>query len=364
MRPTPSCRAPLAVLVSLTLAGCGEVAESFARTVDATYSPSSVTVFAGSSEQVTLTVTCADGALDTAFGRLNVEIKIDPDNTLPASITTSVSGDVSVVDGFYRIPCRTPTSTPNLSTATLEITLVASTAASSGSYVVPTLVRVEPLTADDESRDSTIVELGLEVVPASGAFGTELLANPSFELPTLGSGLPTAIGGWKGDLTSGVQTENGIAPHEGSRMLRFVATGSVGSTNTVASQQWQIVNTNAYTTALAGQAYHLEGSVWVNRIDAGVSTDRRFDVRLLAFDGPITDFATRFAAATWLEAQTASVDSVSDTWQLLSVSLTPPAGTTYVVMEIYAFEDVVNDSDGTEFAGHYADDASLVFVAD
>lgn len=32
------------------------------------------------------------------------------------------------------------------------------------------------------------------------------------------------------------------------------------------------------------------------------------------------------------------------------------------MVEIYAFEDVVNEVTGFEFSGHYADDASLVLT--
>jgi hypothetical protein len=39
-----------------------------------------------------------------------------------------------------------------------------------------------------------------------------------------------------------------------------------------------------------------------------------------------------------------------------------PPGTTYLLVEIYAFEDVRNDAVLPEFDGHYADDISLVLV--
>ena len=56
------------------------------------------------------------------------------------------------------------------------------------------------------------------------------------------------------------------------------------------------------------------------------------------------------------------LDASAFSWQQVQASLALPPNTTYVLVEIYAFEDQVNDADGAEFAGHYADELSLVLV--
>jgi hypothetical protein len=92
-----------------------------------------------------------------------------------------------------------------------------------------------------------------------------------------------------------------------------------------------------------------------------LSTDRRFDLRLLAFAGPMSELPTRFAAGNWLAQQTSTVGSIGLQWQQATASLVLPPGTNYLLFEIYAFEDVSNEgAGGNEFDGHYADDALLV----
>jgi hypothetical protein len=145
-------------------------------------------------------------------------------------------------------------------------------------------------------------------------------------------------------------------------MLKFVATGAVGSTTTFASQLWQTVDLRPYASAIGGGNARVDGGAWFNRLVAGATTDRRFDLRLLAFDGNPEDVGARYVAGTFLAQQTTTLDSVGFQWQQRQASLALPANTTYVLVEIYAFEDVFNDADGTEFAGHYADEVSLVLV--
>ncbi len=105
-----------------------------------------------------------------------------------------------------------------------------------------------------------------------------------------------------------------------------------------------------------------DASAWFNRVQVDAATDRRFDLRLLAFDGNPAEVGARYVAGTWLAQQTVMLDSAAFSWQQVQASLALPPNTSYVLVEIYAFEDQVNDADGAEFAGHYADELSLVLV--
>jgi hypothetical protein len=49
-------------------------------------------------------------------------------------------------------------------------------------------------------------------------------------------------------------------------------------------------------------------------------------------------------------------------WVRAQRTFTVPPGTRYLVVEIYAFENRVNDATLPEFPGHYADDVSLVLT--
>jgi hypothetical protein len=52
-------------------------------------------------------------------------------------------------------------------------------------------------------------------------------------------------------------------------------------------------------------------------------------------------------------------DDDPGTWQKCEVRLLLPQGTDYVVVEIRAVENVVNDAQFPEFDGHYVDDVGL-----
>jgi PKD repeat protein len=200
------------------------------------------------------------------------------------------------------------------------------------------------------------------VVGSSSLYGTNLLVNPAFELPVTVGFLPTAPGNWRGDLAVSVGVDRGITPRSAPNMLRFDAAGDVTSNNTVASQQWQIVDVNALAADIAAGRVRADASAWFNRVVGDLTTDRRFDIRLLAFNVAAADLPAAYVAGTQLAVQTASIQTIGNVWQQAALNMTLPAGTRLLLVEIYAFEDVVNDGNTPEFAGHYADDISLVLT--
>ena len=191
-------------------------------------------------------------------------------------------------------------------------------------------------------------------------FGQNLLLNPSFDSAVILGTLPVAPGNWRGDLAATVHAEVGIVPHRGLTMLKFLATGALPGSATLTSSLWQVVDLVTFSKAIAQGGVQASAGAWFNRIDAGELTDRRFDLRLLAFDGSPGDLLARYGSSTWLAEQTAALISAPNQWQRVGVSMLLPAQTSYVLVEIYASEDVFNDTEAPEFAGHYADDMSLV----
>lgn len=205
------------------------------------------------------------------------------------------------------------------------------------------------------------VPIRITAVP-SAATRVNLLANPGFENPTVVGGLPATSGVWQGDAHQSVAAEGGIRPRGGAQMLKFVATGAIGSTNTLASQVWQTVDLRSQAALIAAGGVRVEAGAWFNRVEGNATTDRRFDLRLTAFDGDPALVAGRFAAGAWLAQQMATLDSAALSWQQVMTGLLLPPGTTCLLVEIYAFEDQVNEAENAEFAGHYADDVSLVLI--
>lgn len=202
------------------------------------------------------------------------------------------------------------------------------------------------------------------VVGANAAYGVNLLVNPGFESDVLNGLLPTAPGNWRGDRSDSVAAEQGIAPRSDTRMLKFVATADVPSSNNLTSQQWQIVDLTPYRSDIDAGRVRADASAWFNRVAGTAFTDRRFDIRLQAFSGDPSQLPASYVnpSGVRLAELTASLDSGGNTWQQAALQLQLPPGTTYVLVEIYAYEDVRNDAALPEFDGHYADDTALVLT--
>jgi hypothetical protein len=198
------------------------------------------------------------------------------------------------------------------------------------------------------------------ITAGAASFGTNLLIDPSFEGRVELGDLPASPDSWRGDLCASVTSENGIAPHSGATMLKFQATGAVPSFSRLTARQWQLVDLSPFASAITAGGVRANASAWFNRAVGGELTDRRFDLRVMAFDGNPADLPARYVASSWLAEDTAPLISVPDSWQQIQASMVLPPGATYLLVEIYASEDVFNDGDGPEFSGHYADDLSLM----
>lgn len=189
-----------------------------------------------------------------------------------------------------------------------------------------------------------------------------LVLNPGFEQIVAAGSLPSLAGVWQGDAASTVPAEGGITPHGGADMLKFVSTGQQASAALVSSQMWQIVDLRAWTAAIDAGGVVVDARAWFNRVTGGPNTDRRFDLRVLAFDTTDAGVPMRYQSNGALATQAASVNTTGAAWQQASLRLVLPPLTRVVLVEIYAYEDVLNDAVAPEFDGHYADDVVLTLT--
>jgi hypothetical protein len=180
--------------------------------------------------------------------------------------------------------------------------------------------------------------------------------------PVPDASLPTKPGGWSGDLCRIVGPEQGIRPHSGRGMLRFLSTSNTMEGNLLsnaASQQWQIIDLRSLAEDVAAERMTAEASAWFNRVTGDAETDTRFAVALFACRGDpagVLETWTQKKDARLSSAMTEILtDSDPSTWEPADVRLRVPAGTDYLVIEIHAFENVKNDLVAPEFDGHYAD---------
>ena len=184
-----------------------------------------------------------------------------------------------------------------------------------------------------------------------------LLVNGGFEAnETLGGGLPTVYGDWKHDMAAIVTAENGITPYEGSRMVKFLYSGPNAIPLSLSeSEVLQYVDLSAYANSIALGLVSVSASARVNRVAGNASTDSRFALYIRSLSGSLTGTNTFTNDA---EGSVLS-DANAATWELISTSMSIPAGSTYLFCNLYAQENILNNTSGIEFDGHYADDVQL-----
>jgi len=198
------------------------------------------------------------------------------------------------------------------------------------------------------------IVLGMVSVPALADTITLDITNPGFESGTIGVGSPNVFGGWGGDKSEIVTTENGITPFEGDKFLHFIYSRKSGPGSSVGSDVWQFIDTSAYSFDIATGMAILSATAFFNRVLGDANTDTLFEVRIDAFSGT-PDSKTKLASA----AGTILSDNLLNTWEQAGVSLVLPVDTTFVGVRISSRENVSNDTSGVEFDGHYADNVNL-----
>ena len=205
-----------------------------------------------------------------------------------------------------------------------------------------------------------------------GSAEANFIVNSSFETPEVTTGvgnpvqgrLPTTFGDWKGDDSSIVLgTQQGIDPLSGSAMLQFLFSFNSGhAEGTTGSEVHQLVDASAFAPNIAAGEALASASFYANRIAGDSQTDTSFQVRLGAYAGIPADFPTNAGNFIQREIVEIFTDSDTNTWELVSVGMVLPTGTDYLAITILSHENIFNDTSGTEFDGHYADNASLTII--
>ncbi len=189
------------------------------------------------------------------------------------------------------------------------------------------------------------------------------LMNPGFETPAYTTGgWPTGFGYWRGDYSEIVTADNGIAPSEGDRMLKFIATsGPNAPASTGASQVVQLVDLRGLSAQIAEGYTHARFRARFNRVTGDAQTDTRFTTDLFAYAGEPNSFPTQFNQSTHLGRGRGAVISDGDpnTWQSATAELTLPVGTDFIAVVAAAEENIYNDTTEPEFDGHYCDAVTL-----
>ncbi|MEM1295241.1 MAG: FecR domain-containing protein [Verrucomicrobiota bacterium] len=187
---------------------------------------------------------------------------------------------------------------------------------------------------------------------------------------SLGSGMPTLPGVWGGDTSEIVPGFGEIQPRAGDGMLRFIAAHAVDRElqGHVASELWQIVDLRSFANRVNAGEVRARLSAHFNRLPG--TANSQFAVSMMAFRGDPreTSFYWNRKNETTSERLASSSSSLQadeepETWEQLRTGFVVPAGTDFLVVNLFATQ---NASQGSEapFGGHFLDQASLVLTAE
>lgn len=194
------------------------------------------------------------------------------------------------------------------------------------------------------------------------------LVNAGFEesVAPLPDGIPLRFGVWSGDYSEIVGEQQGIPPHEGQRMFRFLRSDSKDGFPSRAyhGNMYQFIDIRPWREAISRGAAVVDWSAWFNCIREASGTPSKFEASMWAFAGEPSvvrksweeKVHQELAYSTWRVV----ADNDPKTWQRVAGSLIVPPDTDFLVVELKAIGGDETPVNGiVTFAGHYADDVRM-----
>ena len=194
------------------------------------------------------------------------------------------------------------------------------------------------------------------------------IANPGFESPVapLAEGIPSEFRTWSGDYSEIVGPQQGITPHEGGHMFRFLRSDSKDPSPSRANHgnMYQFIDVRPLRAAIADGTATVDWSAWFNCVKERSGKVTQFEASIWAFAGEPPVVRANWAGNLHQELAYSTWRVVSDndpqTWQRIAGSLIVPPDTDFLVIELKAIPgDKSAQNDPFRFAGHYADDVQL-----
>ena len=194
------------------------------------------------------------------------------------------------------------------------------------------------------------------------------IADPGFEanVAPLAGGIPSGFGVWSGDFAKSVGQEQGITPHEGKHMLRFVRSDSQDPAPARANHGnlYQFIDLRSLRATISDGTATVDWSAWFNRVAERSAAPTQFEASMWAFSGDPSVVRANWVGNLHQELAYSTWRIISDddpkTWQKVSGSLIVPPNTDFLVIELKAMPGDQSPKDEVfHFAGHYADDVQL-----
>lgn len=195
------------------------------------------------------------------------------------------------------------------------------------------------------------------------------LVNGGFEEPValLPDGIPLRFGVWSGDYSEIVGEQQGIVPHEGKRMFRFLRSDSKDGFPLRAyhGNMYQFIDIRPWREAISSGTAVVDWSAWFDCIGEGSGKPSKFEASMWAFAGEPSvvrksweeKLHQELAYSTWR----AVADADPKTWQRVAGSLIVPPDADFLAVEIKVMVGDETPVNGVvTFGGHYADDVQMV----
>ena len=178
-------------------------------------------------------------------------------------------------------------------------------------------------------------------------------------------GRPKEPNEWSGDPAERVGHVLDVMPHSGRGMLQVMGTSFESGnpqTDTVSSQLWRVIDLFEVREKMGQFPERVQMTGWVNRVSRDANTDTNFLFGMFCHHKIADTFKNPLEPSSRVFNVIPS-DSDSRTWERVDLQLNLPPGVRYLVIEVGAKENVLNNSDGPEFDGHFLDDISLFFFS-
>jgi hypothetical protein len=188
------------------------------------------------------------------------------------------------------------------------------------------------------------------------------LANGGFETKLNMAGkLPRSTGEWRSESTTIVAAENGIQPFEGQQMLRILHADPTGSGRARGAEVYQAIDLMPLAAEIAQGRVSITLSARFNRVPGDRQTDTEFALSAWTHHGPLATFNPDRPSAPAISTPL-QTDGDPATWQPVTLRVVPPTDAQFLIVQLFAGENVFNDVRGVEFDGHYADDVQLALT--
>jgi hypothetical protein len=182
-------------------------------------------------------------------------------------------------------------------------------------------------------------------------------------------GVPRSFGEWSGDFAEIVGPRDGVQPHGGERMWRFLRADNetpAHAHRSYVGEAIYVVDLKPVRAAGAKPGAQIEISAWFAQAQTTPSFRYHWNIKAAAFEGSVTEAPALWG--NWNDASTSLAKrevpaQPTGQWQRLSVTMQLPPNADFLVFEcaVVQHQPVISEGVAT-FPGHYLDDVRVLLL--